>query len=107
MSKYSEELLQKGWFSKVKEKGKEDHLTYSFTQYVYAFYWGFTTMTTVGFGDLLPANIYETTVLCGFMFVSTATFAYMINAIGVIINELNQKREEFSNEMRIVSRLVS
>ena len=29
------------------------------TQYLSAMYWAFTTTTTVGYGDILPQNIYE------------------------------------------------
>lgn len=63
-------------------------------------------MTTVGLGDLLPANIYEVSVLCLFMFVACGTFAYLFNAIGVILGELNQKKDQFSEEMRVVSRYL-
>lgn len=61
-------------------------------------------MTTVGLGDILPANIYEVSVLSIFMFVACGTFAYSFNAIGVILSELNQKHNQFSEEMRLVSR---
>lgn len=58
-------------------------------QYVYAVYWGVTTMTTVGLGDLLPANIYEVLALSLFMFISCGTFAYSFNAIGDILGDIN------------------
>jgi len=61
-------------------------------------------MTTVGLGDLIPANIYEVVVLSFFMFVSCGTFAYMFNSIGVVLGELNSKHDQFTEEMRLVSR---
>lgn len=61
-------------------------------------------MTTVGLGDILPSNLYEVCVLSLFMFVSCGTFAYSFNAIGIILEELNQKSDTFVKEMRLVSR---
>jgi len=46
-------------------------------------------MTTVGLGDLIPANVYEVSILSGFMLVSCGTFAYLFNAIGLILGEVN------------------
>lgn len=95
ITKYSNGLPELGWFSKVKNiitnNSKPPFFLISIylSQYVYAFYWGITTMTTVGLGDLLPANIYEVSVLSIFMFVSCGTFAYSFNAIGVILGEIN------------------
>ena len=77
MSKYSVELSKKGWF----------------TKYIYAFYWAVTTMTTVGLGDINPANIYEIVVYTIFMFISCGTFAYSFNSIGMIVQELNKKQK--------------
>lgn len=61
-------------------------------------------MTTVGLGDVLPANTIEVIILTLFMFISCGTFAYAFNTIGVILGELNEKSELFSEEMRLVSR---
>ncbi|EGR27773.1 MORN repeat protein [Ichthyophthirius multifiliis] len=52
--KYDPALQIKGWF----------------TKYVYAFYWAVTTMTTVGLGDINPANIYEIVIYTVFMLIS-------------------------------------
>lgn len=61
-------------------------------------------MTTVGFGDLIPANVYEVAFISFFMLISCGTFAYLFNAIGLILGELNLKNEKFAEEMRIVTR---
>lgn len=73
ISKYGGNLPENGWFEK----------------YVYALYWGVTVMTTVGFGDLTPANVYEVSFIASFMLVSCGTFAYLFNAIGMILGDLN------------------
>ena len=64
-------------------------------------------MTTVGLGDLLPANVYEVSILSGFMVVSCGTFAYLFNAIGLILGEVNQKNKKFAEEMRLVTRYIN
>lgn len=61
-------------------------------------------MTTVGLGDLVPANLYEAVILSLFMFVACGAFAYMFNSIGVVLGELNQRHDLFTEEMRLVSR---
>lgn len=46
--------LQENWITRV---GIEDQPWW--TIYFYAFYWGSTTMLTIGFGDILPGNPRE------------------------------------------------
>ena len=41
-------------------------------------------MTTIGLGDIVPSNIYETSVYIFFMFIASGTFSYSFNAIGII-----------------------
>ena len=53
-------------------------------------------MTTVGLGDIKPANLYETVCYTFFMFVACGTFAYSFNAIGDIFKDINKKDNEFS-----------
>lgn len=47
------------------------------------------TMVTVGYGDITAQNVYE--VICSIimMFGASVIFAYSINAIGNILNNLN------------------
>ena len=47
-------------------------------------------MVTVGYGDLTAQNLYE--VICSFVliFFSSGIFAFSLNSIGVILNNINQ-----------------
>jgi len=44
-------------------------------------------MTSVGYGDITPANHYETLYCTIAMIINCGVFAYSFNLIGVIINE--------------------
>ncbi|KAL4455050.1 hypothetical protein ABPG74_006432 [Tetrahymena malaccensis] len=60
-------------------------------EYLYAFYYSSVTMITVGYGDITPQNSYEV-LLCLFtLFIACCVFAYTVNSIGYIINEIQQK----------------
>ena len=54
--------------------------------YVTALYWAFTTMITVGYGDIVPLNIYEMLVTITCMALSCAYFAYIIGNMGAIVS---------------------
>jgi hypothetical protein len=61
-------------------------------------------MSTVGLGDITPSNTYETGVYILFIVISSGTFSYFFNAIGIIIEDMNKKKKNFSEEMRLLSR---
>lgn len=56
--------------------------------YLNSYYFASVTMITVGYGDITPQNDYEI-VLCLFtIFIACCVFAYTVNSIGQIFNEL-------------------
>ena len=48
-------------------------------EYIYAVYWSVVTITTVGFGDVLPANYVETIVISILMLTGTIVLSYNIS----------------------------
>jgi hypothetical protein len=63
-------------------------------------------MTTVGYGDITPANSSEALFCVGTMFIASVVFAYSINTIGMIITEMNKFNEKINENMAIINRYM-
>jgi hypothetical protein len=50
-------------------------------------------MVTVGYGDLTPQNWVEVLIVMGIQLIGTAVFGYMINVIGITVDEIKKKNE--------------
>ncbi|CAK0847427.1 unnamed protein product [Prorocentrum cordatum] len=62
----------------------------SLDKYVISLYWVFTTMTTVGYGDVIPTNNMERVfAVCVILFGATV-FGYIISTIAEMSNEHNR-----------------
>jgi len=48
------------------------------SKYAYAFYWSAVSMMTVGYGDIIPQNIYETAYATIIVVIGCGLFAYYI-----------------------------
>lgn len=52
-------------------------------------------MTTVGFGDIIPSNVYEACFVTLAMYISGFIYAYTLNTIGNTLTELNSSAKKF------------
>lgn len=94
------------WWSEV-NIGPED----KFDQYIASLYWAFTTMTTVGYGDLHPRNDGERVYAIVAMIFGATMFGYIIGSIAALAGQergmeaLTKKRlslvRHFCEEQRI------
>ena len=64
-------------------------------RYVYSFYYLAATMITVGYGDIIPKNSIECTFSIATMFFTGMVYAYSLNSIGNIINNINKNSIEY------------
>ena len=72
-------------------------------QYLYSFYYVCITMNTVGYGDITPQNPMEVLFSTVFIYLACGMFAYSLNSIGIIVNDLTKRQNEFSKEMNLIN----
>lgn len=68
--------------------------------YITSLYWAFTTMISVGYGDITPQNPYEMTVTVGCMTLSCIYFAYIIGNMSTLISK-HLATEHRKSEIRV------
>ena len=59
-------------------------------QYLYSIYWALMTLTTVGYGDITPANDAERAYALFALLVGALVFGYMLSSIGDLIGSLDK-----------------
>ena len=75
-------------------------------RYTVSIYWSFTTMITVGYGDVTPANTLERCYAAVIMVLSCAVFAYSLNSVGNIITDLGREQLEFKRKIGEINKYM-
>ena len=63
--------------------------------YFAAFYWSSMTMTTIGYGDVVPSTLIERIFCSIMMLVGAFAYGYIIGAVGNVITQANEKKNKF------------
>ena len=63
--------------------------------YFAAFYWSSMTMTTIGYGDIVPSTLTERIFCSIMMLVGAFAYGYIIGAVGNVIAQANEKKNKF------------
>lgn len=77
-----------------------------FNKYITALYWAFTTMTTVGYGDIVPFTVAEKIYAMVSMIVACGVFAYTIGSIGSLVSKQNALENEYREQVVAVNRYM-
>ncbi|EAR91993.2 cation channel family protein (macronuclear) [Tetrahymena thermophila SB210] len=65
------------------------------SRYINAIYFSFITMVTVGFGDIKPTTDPEKVYVTLVALISSLIFAYTVNTIGTVFQEIAQQEAEY------------
>jgi hypothetical protein len=72
-------------------------------QYLMTLYFTFTTMTTVGYGDIHQVNPPERVLAIPFLLVSASVFGYMLATISSVMNSSSQSDSIASDKIALVT----
>ncbi|KAL4484928.1 hypothetical protein ABPG74_020105 [Tetrahymena malaccensis] len=89
------------WLNKI---GIQSNSMYDY--YIYAIYWSITTMTTVGYGDISATNPIEAIYISIAMILFSCVFAYSINNIGFILQEIEKSSKELNDDLVTIQRYL-
>ncbi|MDT0552098.1 ion transporter [Urechidicola vernalis] len=101
-------IIACGWYlsaflSKFPEKSwavlENIHISDVFTQYVRSIYWTITTMTSVGYGDIVPHLNYEYIFSIIAMLIGASTYAFIIGNIASLISSLDAQKSNYWNNL--------
>ena len=81
------------------------HLTV-FQAYQTALYWAFTTMATVGYGDVVPANDKERKYAIFIVLVGASVFGYIVGNIGQILDRFDLRATLYADKINFVKEYI-
>ncbi|OQR96174.1 cyclic nucleotide-binding protein [Achlya hypogyna] len=63
----------------------------TYVKYIVALYFSFTTMATVGYGDILPVTPLEVIYVIFYMLLGASVFGYIIGSMSTLVDQLQTK----------------
>ena len=72
-------------------------------RYIYSFYYVVIVMNTVGFGDIVPQTYTERVYSIFFIYVACGIFAYGINCIGLVLQDINKRNHNLKKTILLIN----
>jgi len=77
-----------------------------FDVYITSLYWAFTTMSTVGYGDVVPFTASEKIYATFAMIMACGSFAYTVGSIGNLVSKSSAESTEYREQVMAVNRYM-
>ncbi|KDO30011.1 hypothetical protein SPRG_19857 [Saprolegnia parasitica CBS 223.65] len=90
---------QATWLSTASLNGGLTSEHYLGDAYIAAVYWAAMTITTIGYGDIYPANTTERALFVIMMFLGACVYAYVVGTMCQLVEGLNVNTLEFQRRM--------
>lgn len=74
-----------------------------FNKYIFSLYYIVVVMNTVGFGDVVAQTINEKIFTICFIYVACVIFAYTINSVGTILQNINKNEVQFKRIRNLIN----
>ena len=90
------------------DSGDHDYLrpVSTWNRYLVSLYWAFTTMATVGYGDITPANSVERNYAIFIVLVGAAMFGYIVGRVGKIMDRFDLRATIFHQKLSYIKTFV-
>ena len=72
-------------------------------KYLSSYYFLCITMNTVGYGDVVPQNDIERIFCIFFIYIAFGLFAYTLNVVGNIIQQISKNKSQFLNNIMVIN----
>jgi len=76
------------------------------TQYVASMYWAFSTLTTVGYGDISARTPQEQIYAMGMMLVGVSWYAYIVSSMATIMSSFDAQNKAVREKMMCVNEFI-
>lgn len=75
-------------------------------RYIASLYWTFTTISTTGYGDIVPTTIAERSYSMGAMLLGLTVFSYFISAVSQAVEMINAASLRSKEQRRVRARTL-
>ena len=76
------------------------------SRYIISVYWAFVTVTTVGYGDIVPITDSERVFVIVCTFIGNGIFAFMVGRVTALANQMNASHQLFVEKLDSVNEFM-
>lgn len=101
-SSKDQEMDEPYWLQKFSKYTDNDD---SFNLYMVSFYWTITTITTVGYGDIVANNFAERVFCATMMIIGVISFSFANGSLSSILSQSDQQKAQYISKLEKLHRI--